>query len=257
MTKATVAQVGFNVGVPQAFVAGWQNFLWKMTSATEQVTKHLGAAYTTDCFKTLLAANDTYATACKTSYALTDTYFQTSLGNFTNEATARAAIKGDISTHITAHSTYLKAWNTVINNAAVNNDDIETFYNMVLEDQHHFLLAFDVLVEAVDRAHSELKSSTDQMSIHTGTSLETITKTTIPAASTAMQTLVVKLTLAHNSLSTGITVSLIRKVLPLPTQANIAAAATALTGVTTASTGELDLFKTALNDVFTALAAEA
>jgi len=257
MTKATVAQVGFNVGVPQAFVAGWQNFLWKMTSATEQVTKHLAAAYTTDCFKTLSEANDDYATVCATSYALTDTYFQASLGNFTDEATARAAIKADIGTHITAHSTYLAAWNTVINNAADDDDDIETFYNMVLEDQHHFLLAFDVVVEAVDRAHSELKSSTDQMSIHTGTSLETITKTTIPAVSTAMQTLVAQLTLAHNNLSTGITVCLIRKVLPLPSQANIAAASTALTDVTTANSGELALFGDAVSDVFDALAADA
>ena len=257
MVVITVGQLGFNVNVNQSFVAGWQALLWNMNQATGQVADILGKAYTAGAFATLLTANTTYTAACAASYALTNSYFQSNIDNFSNEKTARTLIAANVSIQLTALSTYIKAWKTVINNASNTNGDIQTFYNFVLEDQKHFLLALKSVLDAIAQSYPDFKNDTDTMYKFTGTNLATVAGTDIPAAVAKLSKLVLKMTLAYSELETAVNVCLIRQILPLPAQAQVANAITAMTDATTAGTGEIAELQTAIVLVFTDLSANA
>ena len=257
MTVITVGQLGFNVNVNQSFVAGWHALLWNMSLATNQVADILDKAYTSGAFTTLIAANTTYATACATSYALTNSYFQSNINNFENEKTARALIAADVATHLPALSTYVNAWKAVINNASKTSSSLETFYNFVLEDQKHFLLALKSVLDAINQSYPDFKNDTDTMYKYTGTNLATVAGTDIPAAMVKLSLLSKKMTQAYSELDTAINVCVIRHILPLPDQAQVANAITALTSTTTPSTGEIAALQTAVVLVFSDLAADA
>ena len=255
MTVISVGQLGFNVNVNQSFVAGWHALLQNMNLATVQVADILAKAYTAGAFTTLLAANTTYTAACAASYALTNSYFQSNIDNFSNEKTARTLIAANVSIQLTALSTYIKAWKTVINNASNTNGDIQTFYNFVLEDQKHFLLALKSVLDAIAQSYPDFKNDTDAMYKFTGTNLATVAGTDIPAAVGKLSLLVQKMTVAYTELETAVNVCLIRNMLPLPGQAQVANAITAMTDASK-DDGDIVSFQTAISLVFTDLAAD-
>jgi len=250
-------QVGYSVSLNQKYVAAWQALLWDLKNATKSVTEILAEEQITDTFTVLVAANATYEGLLDASTDLTTTYFNAiSSGKLEDEAAARADIATDAPTQLTGLSTYLAAWKTVINNAANNSNDKEVFYNMVAEDRNLFVAAFQTIVDAVDDAYSLFKGLTDTMNKYIGTSIETVSKTHIPAAAAALGAVSQKMNRAHAELQSSIVIAGATDTLPLPAQTNIAKAITSLTTITTASTGTIALFSAANSQVFTDLATD-
>lgn len=245
-------QVGYTVSLNQKYVAAWQALLWDLLHASKSVTEILAEAETTDAFKVLLAANDTYITANGVSTALTTTYFdQLSTGVYADEETARINIATNAPTHLTALITYIAAWRTVINCATNNSGDKEVFYNFTIQDRNLFLSAFQTIVDALDDAYSLFKALTDTTHKYTNTSLETVSKTNIPAAAAALSVVSQKMNRVAADINSAIIMCETTETVPLPGQANMAKANSLLGTITTATSGTIDLFSAANTLVFT------
>jgi len=249
-----LGQVGYNVSVNQNYVAAWQALLWDLKNASKSVAEILAEGYTADVFKTLIAANATYQTANDASTALTTTYFTDSAtGKYADEETARLAVATNATLQLTALTTYISAWLTVINCATKNSGDPEVFYNFVSTDMNLFLSAFNTLVDALDDAYTQFKGLTDTTQKYTDTSLATIATTTIPASAVALGTISQKMYRAAADLQAAILITSATETVAIPSQVNVAKAVTVLTTITTASTGSIALFETANTAVFTGL----
>lgn len=254
MTNIKLGQVGYNVSLNQNYVAAWQALLWDLNNASKSVADILAEGYTTDVFKNLLLANTAYQTANDTANALTTTYFTScATGKYSDEETARTAIATNAPLHLTALSTYISAWLTVINCATKNSGDPEVFYNFVSTDMNLFLSAFNTLVDALDDAYTQFKGLTDTTQKYTDTSLATVAGTDIPAAAVALGTVSQKMYRAAADLQAAILITSATETVAIPTQVNIAKAVAVLQTITTASSGTIAVFSTANDKVFTDL----
>jgi hypothetical protein len=248
-----VGQVSWLTGVNEKYVDNILAFLAAQQTASTEITTLGAENETTDAYKTLLAANTTYATAITTAIDLVSAYYKDNGTTFASEAAARATLQTGVATFITAHNTFVDAVKLVINVATKNSKSVEDYYNFTPRDSRTFREMLRALHNASqDSSISWSSLGNNLKKRNTGTAIETLSQTTIPAVCTAMKSIAGNLAAVITELESAAYGLEFNGQLPLPDQANVAKAITALDAVKTQATA----FSTANTAVETAMAAD-